>query len=80
MFDEDDETRFPRITLWQFIRGSVSRFFLAAGWLLSWGHGIWSDLIFGYWMERLDALFGGKKASRRQKPQASQADGAGHAA
>jgi hypothetical protein len=28
MYDEDDEKRFPRITLWQFLRGIVWRGFV----------------------------------------------------
>lgn len=33
MFDEDDENRFPRITLWQFLKGVFGKLFLAGTWI-----------------------------------------------
>jgi len=32
MFDEDNENRFPRITLWQFVKGMFGKLFLIASW------------------------------------------------
>lgn len=32
MFDEDNEKRFPRITLWQFLKGAFSKLFLVGAW------------------------------------------------
>ena len=69
MFDEDDERRFPRLTLWQFIRGAFSYLFLATGWLASLGNSIWSLLIWSAWSERVDSLFSGKGADHERQTQ-----------
>ncbi len=33
MFDEDNEKRFPRITLWQFLKGAFGKLLLLGGWI-----------------------------------------------
>lgn len=32
MFDEDNEKRFPRITLWQFLKGAFEKLLLVGTW------------------------------------------------
>ncbi|WP_457092463.1 hypothetical protein [Microvirga sp. P5_D2] len=61
MFDEDDEKRFPRLTLWQFTKGFFSTIFLATGWLASLGSSFWSFLVLWLWSEHAETKLGGRK-------------------
>jgi hypothetical protein len=65
MFDEDDEKRFPRLTLWQFTKGFFSTIFLATGWLASLGTGLWSFVVWWLWNEHAENKLSGKDRTGR---------------
>ncbi len=73
MFDEDNEKRFPRITLWQFTKSLISTIFLATGWLAGLGSGLWSLLVLWIWSDHAEAQFEDKGRTSHESRKEKQA-------